>query len=66
MMDVLLFAQAQLKPDSAPKLKAAVPDLSDADVEEMKKEPMRSFDSVIIQEPREFSLLVVYWKPPQI
>eukprot|EP00243_Klebsormidium_subtile_P004042 TRINITY_DN17816_c0_g1_i1.p1 TRINITY_DN17816_c0_g1~~TRINITY_DN17816_c0_g1_i1.p1 ORF type:complete len:164 (+),score=55.12 TRINITY_DN17816_c0_g1_i1:220-711(+) len=47
----LFFNQAQLKPDTAPKLKAAVPDLSDADVEEMKKEPMRAYDPTIIQEP---------------
>jgi cyanate lyase len=46
--------QAQLKPDTAPKLQKAVPELSDDVIEEMKKAPLRSYDPTIIQEPRGF------------
>ena len=43
--------QAQLKPHTAAKLKAALPDLDDADVEAMQGAPMRSFDDAILKEP---------------
>jgi cyanate lyase len=43
--------QAQLKPATALKLKAAVPQIADADIQNMMKIPMRSFDPTIIQEP---------------
>ena len=44
--------QAQLKPATAARLKEAVPQISDKDLEQMMKVPfMRSFDPAIIQEP---------------
>mmetsp|Transcript_17584 Transcript_17584/g.24162 ORF Transcript_17584/g.24162 Transcript_17584/m.24162 type:complete len:204 (-) Transcript_17584:1426-2037(-) len=47
----LFMNQAQLKPATAVKLKAAVPQIADADIQNMMKIPMRSFDPAIIQEP---------------
>lgn len=47
----LLRRQAQLKPETASKLRAALPDLPDELVHEMMKPPMRSFDPNLIQEP---------------
>ena len=48
----LLLGQAKLKPDTAPKLKEALPAISDLDVEAMQKFfPMRGFDEKIMQEP---------------
>lgn len=48
----LLLGQAKLKPDTAPKLKEALPAISDLDVEAMQKFfPMRGFDEKILQEP---------------
>lgn len=43
--------QAQLKPATALKLKAAVPAITDEDLATMKKEPFRSFNPTIMQEP---------------
>ena len=48
----LLLGQAQLKPDTAPKLKAALPKISSTDLVAMQKHfPMRSFDEAILKEP---------------
>ena len=47
----LLRRQAQLKPDTAPKLLAALPDLAEELVHEMMKPPLRSYDPNLIQEP---------------
>ena len=46
------IVQAHLKPATAAKLKEAVPQISEEDLQEMMKIPsMRSFDPSIIQEP---------------
>jgi len=48
----LLLGQAQLKPDTAPKLKAALPKVSSTDLTAMQKHfPMRGFDEAILKEP---------------
>ena len=47
----LLLGQAQLKPATAEKLRAALPALGDADVEAMQGAPMRGFDEAILKEP---------------
>lgn len=47
----LLRRQAQLKPETAPKLKAALPELTDDLLQEMMRPPMRSYDPNLIQEP---------------
>ena len=47
----LFLGQAQLKSDTAPKLKAALPALSDEDVAAMQGAPMRGFDDEILKEP---------------
>ncbi|EFN52758.1 hypothetical protein CHLNCDRAFT_138362 [Chlorella variabilis] len=47
----LFFNQAQLKPDTAAKLKAAVPQISEEALAVMQKAPMRSFDPAILEEP---------------
>eukprot|EP01036_Dinobryon_divergens_P031367 gene31367-40753_t len=48
----LFMNQAHLKPATAAKLKEAVPQISEEDLQEMMKIPsMRSFDPSIIQEP---------------
>ncbi|KAK4270711.1 hypothetical protein QN277_019486 [Acacia crassicarpa] len=52
----LLRRQAQLKPETAPKLRAALPDLPDDLVHEMMKPPKRSFDPHLIQEPTVYRL----------
>ncbi|KAK9137791.1 hypothetical protein Sjap_008385 [Stephania japonica] len=52
----LLRRQAQLKPETAPKLRAALPDLPDHLVEEMMLPPMRSYDPHLIQEPAIYRL----------
>ncbi|GMH29177.1 hypothetical protein Nepgr_031020 [Nepenthes gracilis] len=52
----LLRRQAHLKPDTAPKLKAALPGLSDDLIEEMTRPPMRSYDPSLIQEPTVYRL----------
>ncbi|OWM70512.1 hypothetical protein CDL15_Pgr011988 [Punica granatum] len=52
----LLRRQAQLKPDTAPKLRAALPELPDDLVHEMMKPTMRSYDPDLIQEPTVYRL----------
>ncbi|GAB4850860.1 hypothetical protein Ancab_030161 [Ancistrocladus abbreviatus] len=52
----LLRRQAHLKPDTAPKLKAALPQLTDELIVEMMKPPMRSYDPNLIQEPTVYRL----------
>jgi len=47
----LFMNQAQLHPASVPKMKAAVPGISEDDLATMAKVPMRSFDPAIMQEP---------------
>ncbi|KAI4318132.1 hypothetical protein L6164_025938 [Bauhinia variegata] len=52
----LLRRQAQLKPDTAVKLKAALPELSDHLLNEMMKPPVRSYDPNLIQDPTVYRL----------
>ncbi|KAF8672748.1 hypothetical protein HU200_049445 [Digitaria exilis] len=52
----LLRRQAQLKPDTAPKLRAALPALTDEDLDLMMEPPFRSYDPDIIQEPAIYRL----------
>ncbi|EOD25034.1 hypothetical protein EMIHUDRAFT_69646 [Emiliania huxleyi CCMP1516] len=48
----LFLGQAQLKANTAPKLKKALPSVSDDDVQAMMAHfPMRGFDERILQEP---------------
>lgn len=48
----LLLGQAKLTPGTAPKLKAALPNLSDEDLTAMQNDfPMRAFDDEILKEP---------------
>ncbi|KAL4297670.1 hypothetical protein GQ457_12G004450 [Hibiscus cannabinus] len=52
----LLKRQAQLKPEAAPKLRAALPDLPEEFLREMMKPPSRSYDPNLIQEPTVYRL----------
>ncbi|XP_074282261.1 cyanate hydratase-like [Silene latifolia] len=52
----LLRRQAHLKPETVPKLRAALPDLSDELVNEMIKHPFRSYDPNLVQEPAIYRL----------
>ncbi|KAH9681869.1 Cyanate hydratase [Citrus sinensis] len=52
----LLRRQAQLKPETAPKLRAALPELPDELIHEMMRPPMRSYDPNLIQEPTVYRL----------
>lgn len=56
----LLKRQAQLKPDTAPKLRAALPDLSEDLIQEMMKPPLRSYDPNLIQEPTVYRFLFYF------
>ena len=47
----LLRRQAQLKPDTAPKLRAALPALTDELVDLMMQPPFRSYHPDIVHEP---------------
>jgi len=47
----LFFSQAQLKPHTAPKLKQAVPAISDQDLLALQRFPLRSFHPNILQDP---------------
>lgn len=47
----LLRRQAQLKPSTAPLLRAALPALTDDLLHEMTQPPLRSYDPNLIQEP---------------
>ena len=55
----LFHAQAQLKPETEPKLIKLVPGLSEDLVVEMRKCPMRSYDPTIIQEPNIYRMTEV-------
>lgn len=57
----LLKRQAQLKPDTAPKLRAALPDLSEDLIQEMMKPPLRSYDPNLIQEPTVYRFLFLFY-----
>ncbi|OIT34143.1 PREDICTED: cyanate hydratase isoform X2 [Nicotiana attenuata] len=52
----LLRRQAQLKPETAPKLKAALPSLSDEQLHDMMEAPLRSYDPNLIQDPTVYRL----------
>jgi len=52
----LFRRQAQLKPDTAPKLRAALPELTDELVREMMEPPIRSYDPQLIQDPLVYRL----------
>ncbi|XP_021721863.1 cyanate hydratase-like [Chenopodium quinoa] len=52
----LLRRQAQLKPDTAPKLRAALPELTDDHIELMMRPPFRSYDPDLTQEPAIYRL----------
>ncbi|WCJ31915.1 Cyanate hydratase [Euphorbia peplus] len=52
----LLRRQAQLKPDTVPKLRGALPELSDELIQEMMRPPLRSYDPNLIQEPSVYRL----------
>ncbi|KNA23394.1 hypothetical protein SOVF_025320 [Spinacia oleracea] len=52
----LLRRQAQLKPDTAHKLRAALPELTDEHIEHMMSPPFRSYDPDLIQEPAIYRL----------
>jgi cyanate lyase len=53
----LFTAQAQLKPATTEKLKAIVPAISDEDLAQLQKVPMRSFDPVMLQDPFIYRLI---------
>lgn len=55
----LLKRQAQLKPETAPKLRAALPELPDELLHEMMRPPMRSYDPNLIQEPTIYRFALV-------
>lgn len=52
----LLRRQAQLKPETAPKLQKALPGLTDEVIGDMMEAPMRSYDPQIIQDPTIYRL----------
>ena len=52
----LLRRQAQLKPDTAPKLRAALPDLTEIHIRQMMEPPLRSYDPAIVQDPTVYRL----------
>lgn len=56
----LLRRQAKLRPETAPSLRAALPDLSDELLHEMMQPPMRSYDPNLIQEPTVYRSLVSF------
>ena len=58
-MAQLFRAQAQLKKETAPKLKKLVPGLSKRLIQEKQKCPMRSFDPNVLQEPHIFRMTEV-------
>lgn len=60
----LLRRQAQLKPDTVPKLREALPALTDELIAAMVSPPWRSYDPNLIQEPtvyRYFSFFVFFF-----
>ncbi|MBH0219757.1 cyanate hydratase, partial [Listeria monocytogenes] len=52
----LLRRQAQLQPETAPKLRAALPELPEELIEEMMRPPMRGYDPNLIQDPAIYRL----------
>ncbi|CAN8270484.1 unnamed protein product [Cochlearia groenlandica] len=52
----LLRRQAQLKPDTASKLRQALPSLTDELIDAMMSPPWRSYDPNLIQEPTVYRL----------
>ncbi|XP_051186067.1 cyanate hydratase isoform X1 [Lolium perenne] len=52
----LMRRQAQLKPETAPALRAAVPALTDELVEQMMRPPFRSYHPDIVHEPAIYRL----------
>nr|XP_043609836.1 cyanate hydratase [Erigeron canadensis] len=52
----LLRRQAHLKPDTALKLRATLPGLTDAHINHMMQPPLRSYDPSIIQDPTVYRL----------
>eukprot|EP00850_Spirogloea_muscicola_P014926 SM000110S18933 [mRNA] locus=s110:325631:327116:- [translate_table: standard] len=52
----LFFRQAQLKKDTAPLLKKAVPDLDNEVLWKMQEPPFRSYDEDILQEPNVYRI----------
>ncbi|OIW07703.1 hypothetical protein TanjilG_30780 [Lupinus angustifolius] len=52
----LFRRQAQLKPDTVPKLRAALPDLPEELLIQMVKPPLRSYDPNLIQDPTVYRL----------
>ncbi|XVF62816.1 hypothetical protein PTKIN_Ptkin09bG0038900 [Pterospermum kingtungense] len=52
----LLKRQAQLKPETAAKLRVALPCLSEELLDEMMRPPLRSYDPNLIQEPTVYRL----------
>jgi cyanate lyase len=62
----LLLGQAQLRPETASKLEAAIPGLEADDLAAMKTCPMRSFDPAVLQEPlvyRFYEAITHYARP---
>lgn len=53
----LLRRQAHLKPETVPKLRAALPELTDDLISEMMRPPFRSFDPDLLQEPSIYRFL---------
>ncbi|PSR97936.1 Cyanate hydratase [Actinidia chinensis var. chinensis] len=52
----LLRRQAQLSPETAPKIRSALPDLPEEHLQEMMRPPFRSYDPNLIQEPSVYRL----------
>ncbi|KAK9058411.1 hypothetical protein SSX86_023253 [Deinandra increscens subsp. villosa] len=52
----LLRRQAQLKPDTAPKLRESVPALTETHIHQMMEPPLRSYDPSIVQDPTIYRL----------
>ncbi|KAI3738903.1 hypothetical protein L2E82_29161 [Cichorium intybus] len=52
----LLRRQAQLKPDTVPKLRKSLPGFVDSQIELMMEPPLRSYDPSIIQDPTVYRL----------
>ncbi|XP_056866354.1 cyanate hydratase isoform X2 [Raphanus sativus] len=55
----LLRRQAQLKPDTVPKLREALPALTDELIAAMVSPPWRSYDPNLIQEPTVYSMSAI-------
>ncbi|XP_027118865.1 cyanate hydratase isoform X1 [Coffea arabica] len=52
----LFKRQAQLKPDTVPKLRASLPELPEELIQEMMRPPLRSYDPNLIQDPTVYRL----------